>query len=179
MGGKIDLALPKQSLNNPLWQKFIQIHNINLYNSINNYTQMSQNTKTISLISCRSSVCCQNNDTLTTPWHGPYKTLEGIRYTMISGIKMLAADLSSPLGLRGRGRWIEIAGKDVHKCSVWLRSGIFQRAGQHLELFIMFHFKPFLNNVCSVAGCIILLKEATSNREHHCHEGVYLVWNNV
>jgi len=32
---------------------------------------------------------------------------------------------------------------------------------------IMF-LKPFLNNVCSVAGCIILLKEAT--REHHCHE---------
>jgi len=37
--------------------------------------------------------------------------------------------------------------------------------------------KPFLNNECSVAECIILLKE--SNSEHHCHEGVYLVSNSV
>jgi len=46
------------------------------------------------------------------------------------------------------------------------------------QLFIMF-LKPFLNNVCSVSGRIILPKEATSTREHHCYEGVYLVSNNV
>ena len=39
--------------------------------------------------------------------------------------------------------------------------------------------KPFPNNVCSVAGRIMLLKEATAIREYHCHEWVYLVCNDV
>ncbi len=43
------------------------------------------------------------------------------------------------------------------------------RPRQHLDLFIMF-VKPFLNDFCSVAGCIILLKEATTIREYHCHQ---------
>ena len=38
-----------------------------------------------------------------------------------------------------------------------------------LELFVMF-LKPFLNNVCSAAGYIILLKEATAVREY-CYHG--------
>lgn len=53
--------------------------------------------------------------------------------------------------------WTEILG-------IW-------RPGQHFELFIMF-FKLFLNNVSSVARCIIPLKESTLTREHHCYKGV-------
>lgn len=45
------------------------------------------------------------------------------------------------------------------------------RPSQHLELFAMF-LKLFLNIFCSVAGRIILLKEATAIREYRCHEGV-------
>lgn len=39
--------------------------------------------------------------------------------------------------------------------------------------------KPFLNSRCSMAGCIVLQKEATTIREYHCHEGLYLVFTNV
>ncbi|XP_053093745.1 carcinoembryonic antigen-related cell adhesion molecule 1 isoform X2 [Pangasianodon hypophthalmus] len=60
--------------------------------------------------------------------------------------------------------WIEIWG-------IW-------RPSQHLELLVMF-LEPFLNNLCSMAGRIILLKEATAIREYCCHEGVYLVCSNV
>lgn len=34
--------------------------------------------------------------------------------------------------------------------------------------------QPSLNNVCSVVGAIILLKEAIDIREHQCHEWEYL-----
>lgn len=61
---------------------------------------MSQNIMTTSLICCRFSVCCQNSDTPLR--HGLYMTFEGVIF--VFGTKMLAADISSPLGLRGRGR---------------------------------------------------------------------------
>uniref|UniRef100_A0A6Q2ZJT3 Adhesion G protein-coupled receptor B3 n=1 Tax=Esox lucius TaxID=8010 RepID=A0A6Q2ZJT3_ESOLU len=55
-------------------------------------------------------------------------------------------------------------GQMLNQIEIW---GIW-RAGQHLELFIVIMFlKPFLNNVCSVAGPIILLKEASVIREYH------------
>ncbi|KAF7656706.1 hypothetical protein LDENG_00037350 [Lucifuga dentata] len=62
-----------------------------------------------------------------------------------------------------------------HRCSIGLTLGEF---GGQVELFVMF-LKPFLNNFCSVAGHVILLKEAAAIREYRCHEGVDLVSNNV
>lgn len=41
--------------------------------------------------------------------------------------------------------------------------------------FELLIFKPFLNHVCSVAGCITLLKEATFTKGYHYHDGLYLV----
>lgn len=41
----------------------------------------------------------------------------------------------------------------------------------NMKLVFMF-LKPFPNNVFSTAGCVILLKEAACNREHHCHQGL-------
>lgn len=38
---------------------------------------------------------------------------------------------------------------------------------RHLELFLMF-LKLFLISVCSVEGCITLLKEATAIKEYSC-----------
>ncbi|KAF4083858.1 hypothetical protein AMELA_G00122130 [Ameiurus melas] len=55
-----------------------------------------------------------------------------------------------------------------HRCSIRLR--YLESGGQ---------IRPVLNIFCSVVVCIILLKEATSTREYRCHEGVYLVCNNV
>lgn len=52
------------------------------------------------------------------------------------------------------------------------------RQVQHLELFDMF-LKPLLSNVCCVVGHIFLLKEATAIGEYHCHEGIYMICNNV
>lgn len=61
--------------------------------------------------------------------------------------------------------------KAFHTCAIRLISEEFGGQDQHLE--------PFMNNICSVTGCIILLKEDTAIREYHWHEGMYLVYNNV
>ena len=45
-------------------------------------------------------------------------------------------------------------------------------------LIIVITFPPY-TTALSVAGHIILLKEVTAIREYRCHEGVYLVCNNV
>jgi len=47
----------------------------------------------------------------------------------------------------------------------WIEILVIWRPEQHLELFIMF-LKPFLNNVCSVAGCILLLKEKSKRGQN-------------
>jgi len=52
------------------------------------------------------------------------------------------------------------------------------RPRQNLEVCVMF-LKPFLNNLCSVEGCIILLKEAIAIREHYPYERLYMVCNNL
>lgn len=44
---------------------------------------------------------------------------------------------------------------------------------QHLEQLVRL-LKPFLINVCSVAGHIILLKKTTVIRVYCCHKGEYL-----
>jgi len=62
-----------------------------------------------------------------------------------------------------------------HRCLIGFRSGEF--GGQHLKLVVL--LKPFLNHFCFVAGCIILLKEATATREYRFHERMYMVCNNA
>lgn len=52
-----------------------------------------------------------------------------------------------------------------HGCSNLIDIWGIWRPRKHFEVFVMF-LKPLLKNICSVAGCIILLKEATAIREH-------------
>ena len=50
--------------------------------------------------------------------------------------------------------------------------------GAHLKRMAVL-VKPFMNRFCFAARRIILLKEATANREYCLHERVYMVCNNA
>jgi len=103
--------------------------------------------------------------TLQDPWRCP----------VVSDTKTSAAHPSSPVCCKVESNLLV---QHIPQMLNWIEIWGIRRPSQHLELFIMF-LKPFLNNVCSVAECFILLKETTFTREHHWHEGVYLVCINV
>lgn len=129
------------------------------------YTPMSQNIAT-QLIRCSSSMCCQNSAGL--PWHGLYKT--PWRFLV-----MLAPKHQQQILQRLQFAKRSCCGSNLLRNFPHM---VIWRAGQQLKLFKIV-FKPFLNNICSVADWIMLLNEATSIWEDDCYEGMYLVCNYI
>ena len=83
--------------------------------------------------------------------------------------KSLAADPLSLLICGVEALWIGLVVLAHQRSLIGLKSE--ELGGQPcLELFLVF-IKPLLNNMCSEAGLIILLKEAASIWDCHRHEG--------
>ncbi len=124
--------------------KQIQIHRLT-----------SHNIKTTCLILCRPPLCCQNSSEASR--HGLHKTTERVLWYLAPRHQQQILVSPASCVVEPRGSWIRFVGPAQPIDG--LRSGGIWRPRQHPELFVMF-LKPFLNKLCSVAGCIILLKEA-------------------
>lgn len=88
---------------------------------------------------------------------------------VVFSTKMFAADPES-CNLHESDSKVQHIPQMLNQIEIWA----IWRTRQHLQLLAMF-LKQILNNICSVARCIILLKEAVVFRKTHCYGVVHIV----
>lgn len=83
---------------------------------------------------------------------------------MVSGIKSLAADILGPISCEVGPQYISFV---QHILQILNQTVICLEARSILGLFVMIcvNLKLFLNNICKMAGYIILLKEVHAYKE--------------